>query len=269
MQLTVVIPAHNEADNLPALLNEVHSALHPVYDYEIVVVDDGSTDDTPQILNELRRVQPQLRFVRHASSCGQSAALMTGVKAAHGEVIATLDGDGQNDPANLPAMFDRLQRSRFNDLCDMVAGVRQKRRDGPWRLFCSRLANGVRRRILHDDTPDSGCGIKVFRREAFMALPHFNHMHRFLPALIVRAGGRVVSHPVNHRPRQHGSSHYDTLRRLMAGIVDLAGVAWLLHRNRVPVVEQQESQHDSGSSMDRLRVRGAGTVHESLPRAVA
>ena len=269
MHLSVVIAAHNELENLRPLLDEVRASLGGFYDFEIVVVDDGSTDETPEALKTLRSEMPELRVLRHRHSCGQSTALMTGVAAATAPVIATLDGDGQNDPHDIPGMLDVLQRSRFGEQCSMVAGFRHRRRDSRWRLFCSKLANGVRRRILHDDTPDSGCGIKVFHRSAFLAMPHFNHMHRFLPALIVRSGGRVVSFPVNHRPRMHGRSHYDTLRRLFNGLIDLAGVAWLLHRNRIPELEKMDAQHDTGSSVDSIRIDGARPVHKPFPRAVA
>ena len=269
MHLSVVIAAHNELENLRPLLAEVRASLCGFYDFEMVVVDDGSTDETPEALKALRSEMPELRVVRHRTNCGQSTALMTGVASAKAPVIATLDGDGQNDPHDIPGMLDVLQRSRFGEQCSMVAGFRHRRRDSRWRLFCSKLANGVRRRILHDDTPDSGCGIKVFHRSAFLAMPHFNHMHRFLPALIVRSGGRVVSFPVNHRPRMHGRSHYDTLRRLLNGLIDLAGVAWLQHRNRIPELEKMDAQHDTGSSVDSIRIDGARPVHKPFPRAVA
>ncbi len=269
MHLSVVIPAHNESENLRPLLTEVRQALLRIYDFEIVVVDDGSTDETPESLQALRSEMPELRVVRHRKSCGQSTALITGVASAKAPVIATLDGDGQNDPHDIPGMLDVLQQSRFSNQCSMVAGFRHQRRDTGWRRFCSALANGVRRRILHDDTPDSGCGIKVFQRSAFLAMPHFNHMHRFLPALIVRSGGRVVSYPVNHRPRLHGRSHYDTLRRLLNGLIDLAGVAWLQYRNHIPELERMDVQHDEGSDVDSIRIAGARPLHKPFPRAVA
>ncbi|MEJ7594439.1 MAG: glycosyltransferase family 2 protein, partial [Planctomycetaceae bacterium] len=166
MLLSVVIPAHDEAANLPQLLREIRLALACVDVYEVVVVDDGSTDNTQSVLNNVQADFPQLRIVRHASSCGQSTALMTGVDAAAGDIIATLDGDGQNDPADIPGMVDLLLQSRRTEEVRMIAGFRNKRRDSHWRLMSSRIANAVRSRILSDETPDSGCGIKVFLKQA-------------------------------------------------------------------------------------------------------
>ena len=269
MELSVVIPAHNEADNLPQLLHEIHTALSRHAAYEVIVVDDGSSDSTPAVLHDIQADFAQLRIVRHASSCGQSTALMTGVDAATGNVIATLDGDGQNDPADIPGMIKLLLQARHTEDVRMIAGYRNKRRDSRWRLFSSRIANAVRSRILHDETPDSGCGIKVFLKQAFAIMPRFNHMHRFLPALIVRGGGKVVSYPVNHRPRVHGQSHYDTLRRLTVGIVDLIGVAWLLRRNRLPVVERMDPVYDERTHLDSIRFDRPAPVHSPIRRAVA
>lgn len=269
MLLSVVIPAHNEAANLPQLLHEIRIALSCMDAYEVVVVDDGSPDNTPSVLNDVQADFPQLRIVRHASSCGQSTALMTGVDAAAGDIIATLDGDGQNDPADIPGMVDLLLQSRRTEEVRMIAGFRNKRRDSQWRLISSRIANAVRSRILHDATPDSGCGIKVFLKQAFEIMPRFNHMHRFLPALIVRGGGEVISYPVNHRPRVHGQSHYDTLRRLMVGIVDLMGVAWLLRRNRLPVVERMDPVYEERTNLDSIRFDRSTPVHSPIRRAVA
>lgn len=234
--LSVVIPAHNESGSLPGLLTEVCQLLEGIIPFEIVVVDDGSTDNSRQILQDLDHRIPELRVLRHRDSCGQSTALMTGVDAAAGALIATLDGDGQNDPADLLPMVDLIRE--YPAPMAMVVGHRTHRRDSTWRWVCSRIANAVRSRLLGDSTPDSGCGIKVFYRDAFQRLPRFDHMHRFLPALMRRAGGVVVSLPVRHRPRFSGRSHYGTLGRLMAGIVDLAGVAWLMLRTRHPEMEQ-------------------------------
>jgi dolichol-phosphate mannosyltransferase len=267
--LSVVIPAYNEAPNLPALLEEIRVAFAPNLAFEVVVVDDGSTDGTPSVLDEIQNSFHELRVVRHASSCGQSTALMTGVDAAVGDIIATLDGDGQNDPADIPAMFELLMRSRRTEDVRMIAGFRSKRRDSSWRLICSRIANMIRSRILHDQTPDSGCGIKVFTKYGFATMPQFNHMHRFLPALIIRGGGKVISYPVNHRPRIHGKSHYDTVRRMIAGIVDLIGVAWLLRRNHIPVVERMDPIYDERTNLDSIRFDRATPVHSPIRRAVA
>ena len=267
--LSVVIPAHNEADSLQDLLHEIHVALSAVGAYEIIVVDDGSSDSTPAVLDEIQSHTTQLRVVRHKFSCGQSVALMTGVSAATGELIATLDGDGQNDPADIPGMVDLLLRARRAEEVRMIAGFRGERRDSRWRLMSSRIANSVRSRVLHDQTRDSGCGIKVFLKQAFEIMPRFNHMHRFLPALIVCGGGKVLSYSVNHRPRVHGKSHYDTLRRMLVGITDLVGVAWLLRRNVIPVVERMDPIYDERTNLDCIRFDGAASVHSAVRRAVA
>jgi dolichol-phosphate mannosyltransferase len=269
MRVSVVIPVHNEAENIKALLLEIQRALSTKGDYEVVVVDDGSTDRTSDVLRQLKPEMPSLRVVRHQSCCGQSTALMTGVHAAVSPLIATLDGDGQNDPADLLSMIRKLELSDQDSSLQMVAGFRHRRKDSWWRLFSSRIANAVRSRILKDQTPDSGCGIKVFYRDAFLRMPHFNHMHRFLPALILRDGGAVISVPVNHRPRVHGRSHYGTLRRLVNGVLDLAGVAWLIHRNRLPIIEQMDAADDERTDVDRLRFDGTVPVHRSIHRAVA
>ena len=267
MLLSVVIPAHNEAENLPQLLNEIRASLAGMESYEVVVVDDGSSDNTPSMLDEFQFEFPQLRILRHTSSCGQSTALMTGIDAATGDIIATLDGDGQNDPADIPGMVELL--SRQTEEVQMIAGMRTKRMDSRWRLISSRIANGVRRRILKDGTPDSGCGIKVFLKQAFANMPRFNHMHRFMPALVVRGGGKVISYPVNHRVRVHGKSHYDTLRRLIVGIVDIIGVAWLLRRNKLAVVERMDAVYDERTNLDSIRFDRSAPVHSPVRRAVA
>jgi dolichol-phosphate mannosyltransferase len=230
VDLSVVIPSHNEAENVGALVGEIVTALGSGAGYEIVVVDDGSTDATPQRLAELSRVMPCLVTLRHARSRGQSFAIATGVRAARGTWIATLDGDGQNDPADIPKLLAVRDRERGGPPPLLVAGYRKKRRDTWTKRLSSRVANAVRGRLLGDRTPDTGCGLKVFEREAFLALPHFDHMHRFLPALFLRAGGRVVSVEVSHRPRARGASHYGMWDRLWVGIVDLLGVWWLIRR---------------------------------------
>ena len=228
--LSVVVPVRNEGANILPLVGEIRAALAGVA-HEIVYVDDGSADDTPARLQDAGVV-----VRRHRASCGQSAAIITGVRAAAGEWVATLDGDGQNDPADIPALFARAQADNGPGPL-LVAGHRTRRRDSWVKRRSSRVANRVRAGLLGDATPDTGCGLKLFRRVSFLELPQFDHMHRFLPALFLRAGGRVVSVPVNHRPRVRGRSNYGTFDRLWVGLVDLAGMYWLQRRWRRPEVE--------------------------------
>ena len=227
--LSVVVPVYNEAENVEPLVAELHRVLTLIpelLEFEIVYVDDGSNDDTPARLAALRSDFPELRVVRHRTNYGQSAAIRSGVRAARFCTIATLDGDGQNDPADLP----RLLEPYLAGTAELVVGCRRVRRDMWMRRVSSRLANAVRSRLAGDNTPDTGCGLKVFGREAFLALPSFDHMHRFLPALFMRDGGRVVSIPVNHRQRTRGISKYGVANRLWVGVVDLLGVLWLQRR---------------------------------------
>lgn len=242
MRLSVVIPVHNESDNVLPLAGEVAAALEGRFDYEIVFVDDGSGDATPDRLLEAARQSRRVRVIRHARQAGQSAALLTGVRRAHGPVIATLDGDGQNDPADIPSLVAILEEvGPGSDL--LVAGHRVTRKDSAIQRFSSWVANAVRSRLLHDQTPDTGCGLKVFTREMFLRLPWFDHMHRFLPALVIRQGGRVRSAPVRHRPRVRGRSHYGVHNRLWVGLVDLAGVMWLRRRIRLTEAEELTPMH--------------------------
>ncbi|HEU5249088.1 MAG TPA: glycosyltransferase family 2 protein [Thermoanaerobaculia bacterium] len=234
-QISVVVPARDEAENVSPLLSDVRAALDGRVDYEVVFVDDGSTDATPATLRELARTFPRLRWVRHRTPCGQSAAIWTGVRLARAPWIVTLDGDGQNDPADIPLLLEaRAARGENANL--LVNGKRERRRDTFVKRASSRIANGVRSRILGDETPDTGCGLKLFPREAFLALPFFDHMHRFLPALMRRGGGEIVSVPVRHRERRHGRSHYGVHNRLWTGIVDMLGVLWLQRRSKIPVL---------------------------------
>ncbi|WP_246044565.1 glycosyltransferase family 2 protein [Geomonas ferrireducens] len=226
MTISVVIPAHNEAENIASLVQEIVAT---GLDCEIVVVDDGSTDDTHARLLALKKSVPSLKVVQHDRAYGQSAAVATGIKQANGTLIGTLDGDGQNNPADLPKMIEAIRNSTNPNL-KMVAGYRKKRDDSAWRIISSRIANAYRRFFLRDETPDTGCGLKVFYRAAFLELPFFDHMHRFLPALIRMKGGDVISVEVNHRPRTAGVSKYGTLNRLWVGIIDIFGVCWLRMR---------------------------------------
>ena len=231
--LSVVVPVRNEGPNVLPLVAEIGRALGAVA-HEIVYVDDGSSDDTWARVREAAAGAP-LVARRHRVGCGQSAAIVTGVRASGGNWIATLDGDGQNDPADIPALLARALAEEGASV--LVAGHRTQRRDRWVKRGTSRVANRVRAALLGDATPDSGCGLKVFRRDAFLALPHFDHMHRYLPALFIRAGGRVVSVPVNHRPRTRGRSKYGTLDRLWVGLFDVVGVFWLQRRWKRPQAE--------------------------------
>jgi dolichol-phosphate mannosyltransferase len=229
MELSVVIPVRNEALNIAPLVREIVAALEGGLDYEIVYVDDGSRDETAAAVRALAREVPRLRLLRHRRSFGQSTAIRTGVKAARAAWIATLDGDGQNDPADIPKLW-QMAKAAPSVPPLLVAGHRAQRRDRAMKRLSSRVANWVRRGLLGDGTPDTGCGLKLFPRALYLELPVFDHNHRFLPALVRRAGGRVVSVPVNHRPRERGRSNYGTLDRLFIGIVDLIGVMWLMRR---------------------------------------
>ncbi len=237
MNISVVVPVYNEADNISALIAEIVMAMSQAEAYEIIYVDDGSNDDTTAVLKQTQQNVKALRVIRHQQSCGQSAAIYTGVKAANYPCIATLDGDGQNDPADIPRLHQLLmQQRKISSNLWMLAGWRNKRHDSAWRLFSSKLANAVRSGLLGDNTPDTGCGSKVFLRDEFLGLPYFDHMHRFLPALVLRAGGQVISEPVNHRVRAHGCSKYGTFDRLWVGIVDILGVIWLQKRAKLPEI---------------------------------
>ena len=236
--LSVVVPVRNEAENVLPLIAEIDAALADRLDYEIIYVDDGSSDGTARQLAHARERYPRLRVLTHARSCGQSAALRSGVMAARGEWIATLDGDCQNDPADLPKLIAvRDDPARPRDL-QLIAGHRRKRQDSWLKRLSSRVANRVRAGLLGDGTPDTGCGLKLIARDAYLELPFFDHMHRFLPALVQRNGGRTVSVEVNHRPRTRGRSNYGVHNRLWVGLVDLAGVMWLKRRMKRPDVTE-------------------------------
>ncbi len=234
-EMSVVVPVKNEAENIQPLIEEICAALEGKISFEIVYVDDGSDDETPQKLRDMQVKLDNLRVVTHRQSCGQSTAVRSGVKQAQGRVIATLDGDGQNDPADIPALYDELVKDDNQDYL-LMAGWRAKRHDSAFKLWQSRNANKIRAGLLGDNTPDTGCGLKVFTRDAFLDLPYFNHMHRFLPALMIRRGGRVQSVQVNHRARERGVSKYGMWNRLWVGIVDIMGVMWLQSRGKVPEI---------------------------------
>jgi dolichol-phosphate mannosyltransferase len=239
-QLSIVVPVYNEADNILPLLAEIQAAMAFLrLDHEVILVDDASEDDTHIRLEEALAKYDTLRVLRHVARRGQSAALYTGVAAARGTWIATLDGDGQNDPADIPRLWQMLQSIGTDLTSRVLVGWRQRRRDTWVKRRSSRIANAVRARLLGDHTPDTGCGLKLFPRAAFLALPAFDHMHRFLPALFQRAGLEVHSVTVNHRPRLRGTSKYGIGNRLWVGIADLIGVMWLQRRSlRVVSIER-------------------------------
>lgn len=238
--LSVVVPVHNERDNIAPLVAEICAALRGRIEFEIVYVDDLSRDDTIQVLARCQQDTPELRVVRHLSQCGQSTAVRNGVKAARGSWIATLDGDGQNAPADILLLLDEHERAAPE--VRLFAGWRVQRRDDFIKRLSSRIANAVRARMLRDATPDTGCGLKLFDREVFLELPWFDHMHRYLPALVHRAGFRTQSVPVSHRPRTAGVSKYGVWNRLWVGISDLRGVAWLIRR--APRTQVEELHRD-------------------------
>jgi dolichol-phosphate mannosyltransferase len=234
--ISVVVPVRNEAGNISPLVAEIATALAG-HAFEIVYVNDGSQDATEHELRGLMAVHPWLRQIRHAQSCGQSAAIRSGVAAARAPMVATLDGDGQNDPAFLPALIAALQAGAPR--LGLVAGQRVGRKATGFKKLQSRIANAVRGAVLKDGTRDTGCGLKAFRRDLFLALPYFDGLHRFLPALIRREGFDIGYIDVVDRPRRHGASNYGFWDRLGVGILDLAGVWWLIRRKkRVPEVEE-------------------------------
>lgn len=234
--LSVVVPVHNERDNIVPLLSEIAAALRGNSDFEIVYVDDCSRDDSLAVLTAAKRQFPELRVIRHLAQSGQSTAVRTGVRAARGSWIATLDGDGQNDPADIPKLLAMRDESPAS--IKLFAGWRVNRKDSGSKRWASKFANAIRSRLLRDATPDTGCGIKLFERAVFLDLPYFDHMHRYLPALVQRAGWQVKSVPVNHRPRGAGQSKYNNLNRALVGIADLRGVAWLIRRSKRTGVEE-------------------------------
>ncbi|HJO87845.1 MAG TPA: glycosyltransferase family 2 protein [Rhodospirillales bacterium] len=241
--LSVVVPVHNEVENIEPLIAEIMATLEGVERYEIIYINDCSRDSTLERLTSLDQKFEVLRVLTHQKRSGQSAAIRTGVKAARGDLIATLDGDGQNDPEDIPKLLKAYREQAVADARILIAGFRARRQDSFIKRLSSKIANGIRSSLLGDATPDTGCGLKIFRREDFFDLPGFDHMHRFLPALMIRNGGQVISVEVSHRPREHGKSKYGTLDRLWVGIMDLIGVMWLKRRPINPSVNSHVEEN--------------------------
>ena len=238
--VSVVVPVRNEAENLAPLIAEITAALDGRWAYEIIYVNDGSTDATADNLLCLMKQRGNLRQIRHAVSSGQSAAVRSGVRAARGAIVATLDGDGQNNPAFLPDLIAAIEKG--GDRIGLAAGQRVGRKDTGFKKLQSHIANGVRNAILRDGTRDTGCGLKAFRREVFLAMPYFDGLHRFLPALVRREGYEIAYVDVTDRPRHSGVSNYGFFDRLWIGLMDLAGVWWLIRRKKpTPVATEVKS----------------------------
>jgi len=231
MNLSVVIPVFNEAQSITSLIGEITGALTKI-DYEIVVVDDCSSGETVNNLTNIQSSNERLRIIRHERNYGQSFAIRSGVKFAKSKWIATLDGDGQNDPSDIPRLFDALIEKSGTNKNILIAGYRFKRKDSWLKRISSRYANKVRSNLLKDEVPDTGCGLKLFSRDYFLDLPSFNHMHRYIPALYISRGGVVYSLEVNHRHREKGQSKYGFNNRFWVGITDLIGVKWLQRRSK-------------------------------------
>jgi len=239
MRVSVVIPALNEAGNIGRLIEETYAVVAAEVLAEVVVVDDCSTDATASEIKTLiaRETLPALRYLRHAARCGQSAAVRTGILAATSPVIATMDGDGQNDPRDIARLIERLAPPGTKGPA-LIGGIRNERKAEGSKRAASRAANWIRGRVLRDDCPDTGCGIKAFWREAFLRLPYFSGMHRYLPALFLTYGHEVAYVPVNDRARVAGQSKYSNLGRALLGLYDLIGVSWLRRRTKVPVIAE-------------------------------
>jgi dolichol-phosphate mannosyltransferase len=238
--VTIVVPVRNEAENIAPLIEEIAAALDGRWAYEIIYVNDGSTDATAARLAVVMKQRRNLRQLRHAVSTGQSAAVRSGVRAARGAIVATLDGDGQNNPVFLPDLIAAIEKG--GERTGLVAGQRVGRKDTGFKKFQSRAANAIRKAILHDGTRDTGCGLKAFRRDVFLMMPYFDGLHRFLPALMRREGYDIAYVDVIDRPRRSGVSNYGFFDRLWIGIMDLAGVWWLIRRKKpTPVVTEVTS----------------------------
>ncbi|WP_462151568.1 glycosyltransferase family 2 protein [Pseudoalteromonas xiamenensis] len=237
-EVSVLIPAKNEAENIPSLVTEIHQSLHQHVTFEVVLVNDGSTDETARVFTETcESLNVPAQLISTEQSVGQSTALYIAGHNARAKWLVTIDGDGQNDPADIPNMVSEansLQGS--SDFC--IAGYRHKRKDTPWKRFQSRIANRVRNWFLNDGVPDTGCGLKLIPKSTWVKLPYFNHMHRYLPALIKRIGGDIRVVPVAHRDRTAGVSKYTAWNRVWVGIVDMFAVKWLIARTKHPVIKQ-------------------------------
>jgi dolichol-phosphate mannosyltransferase len=244
--LSIVVPVRNEAGNIEPLLREIAAACAPLGPFEVVYVDDGSSDDTAQRLRQAMAERPWLIVLRHGESCGQSAAVRSGVRRARAPLVVTLDGDGQNDPTYIPALVAALEAAGPG--AGLAAGQRLGRKDTGFKRLQSRIANGVRRSVLRDGTRDTGCGLKAVRRDVYLALPYFDALHRFMPALVRREGYEVVLVDVVDRPRLTGLSNYGFFDRLFVGIQDLAGVAWLIRRRRRRPVVAEVARADASQS---------------------
>lgn len=231
--LSVVVPVYNESENVAQLVSEIAKALFAT-SYEMIFVNDASTDDTLNVLKALKTRYPELRVLTHKGNAGQSRSIRTGVLAAKSAYIATLDGDGQNNPDDIPALRDQIMRVDAPENLALVGGRRVKRQDSQAKLWASRFGNGVRKRLLKDRAEDTGCGLKVFKRDAFLLLPYFDHVHRYIPALMLREGFDIEFSDVSHRPRLAGQSKYTNFGRLRVSIADLRGVMWLNSRFRNP-----------------------------------
>jgi dolichol-phosphate mannosyltransferase len=240
--ISIVVPVRNEAENIAPLIEEIATALDGRWVYEIIYVNDGSTDATADRLTGIMKQRVNLRQIRHATSSGQSAAVRSGVRAARGAIVATLDGDGQNNPAFLPALIAVIENG--GERVGLAAGQRVGRKDTGFKKWQSRVANGVRSNILRDGTRDTGCGLKAFRREVFLMLPYFDGLHRFLPALVRREGYEIAYVEVIDRPRRSGVSNYGFFDRLWIGVMDLAGVWWLIRRKKPTPVTTEVTSHD-------------------------
>jgi dolichol-phosphate mannosyltransferase len=263
MTVAVVIPALNEEGNIGRLIEETFQAIPPETLQEVIVIDDGSSDGTGAEIKALLPAYPKLRYIRHKEKTGQSAAVRTGVRAAQSPVIATMDGDGQNDPADIPQLLERLAAPGTGGPA-FVGGVRVKRRTAGSRRLASRIGNSARNAILKDNCPDSGCGIKVFWRDAYLHLPFFSSMHRFNPALFLLYGHKVDYHPVNDRPRLAGHSKYTNFNRALLGIYDMIGIVWLRRRTRLPrVIEDTARESKPAAAAPKLNGAAARSDHNA------